>query len=264
MKTLKILLRFCLLWLPFCGLAQDPQFSQFYLSSLDINPANTGRMEVRARITALYRTQWNTILGTKSYQSAYAAYESQISCLPDGFFAIGVVGKYDRVGDIKLTRKYGHLSLAYHHELDKRGKYLSAGFQLGIISSRFQLNQLQFDEQFDGVGFNASLPTFEDLLAIGNNVMDLNIGLSYYQTKRLTLGAALYHVTQPNNTFFDNTDFRVGLGLGLHASFLSPDSPFGLRVLYRRQSLVEGGRERRAYHLLEKSHIYKVWQSSKA
>lgn len=228
-----------LLLFPISPWAQDPHFSQFHLATLDVNAANTGRVDSRSRLTAIYRTQWNTVLGAQAYQSAYAAFESQISCLDKHFFAIGITGKLDWVGDIKLTRSYGYGSLAYHHSLSKN-QFLSAGFQLGLIDFSLQPERLQFDEQFDGIGFNGNLPSFEDGNAFRKTVMDFNIGLTYYDTERkFTLGMALYHVLQPNYSFFDNEDYRLGMGLGLHGDIFNKSGTLGFRFLFRKQSLIK-------------------------
>lgn len=218
--------------------AQDPHFSLFNLASLDVNPANTGRLDTRARLTTIYRSQWNTVLGSKAYQSAYAAFESQISCLDNRFFAIGIVGKYDRVGSIKLTRSYGYGSFAYHHGLS-RNQFLSAGFQLGLIDFRLQSGGLQFDEQFDGIGFNGSLPSFEEGAAFGNTVMDFNLGVSYYDTQRnFTLGLALVHILQPEYSFLEGSN-KLEMGLAVHGElFFNDNATFGVRGLFRKQSLI--------------------------
>ena len=47
--------------------AQDPHFSQFYLSPLQLNPALTGVMNEDIRASLLHRSQWRTVSAPFSY-----------------------------------------------------------------------------------------------------------------------------------------------------------------------------------------------------
>src|ERR1041384_4197256 len=172
--------------------AQDPSFSQFYASPLNINPALTANINEKWRVISNYRNQWSGVgepytTGTVSFDSKI--FQDVVGDYVDENTRVGVGGMlmYDQTlggafkstyasfnvtGNIALVKKEGyemngarirHIS---HIKMDESAEQ-RLGVGLGVIYGHKSLDfsKLTFGEQFSGTGFNTNLPTGETALA---------------------------------------------------------------------------------------------------
>src|SRR5689334_14215292 len=84
--------------------AQDPNFSQFFVSPLTLNPAMTGKFVGDFRIAGNYRDQWPAI--SKAYVTTTASFDmpilrSKISDLDT--WGVGVMAMADKTANGVLT-----------------------------------------------------------------------------------------------------------------------------------------------------------------
>src|SRR3982751_3598055 len=80
--------------------AQDPNFSQFFVSPLTLNPALTGKFDGIYRIAGNYRNQWPTF--NNAFTTATISFDAGIlkDRLPDiDQFGIGLLGFTDKSGN---------------------------------------------------------------------------------------------------------------------------------------------------------------------
>src|SRR5215213_931592 len=118
----KFFFTFLILIATLFGKAQDPNFSQFFVSPLTLNPALTGKFDGVIRVAGNYRNQWPTI------NNAFTTYTASIdgsilkNRIPENDqFGMGVMAFSDKSGNGVLQNNYLALSTAYHKSLDEDG-----------------------------------------------------------------------------------------------------------------------------------------------
>ena len=179
--------------------AQDIHYSQFGRSPLNINPALTGLFKGDVRFIGNYRSQWNKV------PVNYMTFSGGID---QSLFSAAVYLNHDEAGDLNLSNTNINLSGSFTRRLATK-HYLTAGIQLGGTQRRFDISKLQVDSQYDGDGFNASLPTGENTLNANVFYADLGGGVNYrFQNMdnrmKLDFGAAIFHANRPDQSFFKN------------------------------------------------------------
>jgi type IX secretion system PorP/SprF family membrane protein len=156
---------FCLAFAHFIA-AQDIHSSLNPLSP-QLNPALTGllRGEYTRRLQASHRNQWASVMRDGAYSTTQGSYEQAIFVGYDDFVGLSVSGFYDQAGKMPLRQSQMNLTGSYIKNLGNfgRGKsiFVSAGGQLGMAWRRFDFSKISWSEQFNGAGYNLSLPTGE-------------------------------------------------------------------------------------------------------
>ena len=201
------LLLSCLLCAHFAE-AQDPHFSQFFASPLNLNPALTGKFDGQFRLAANHRDQWPSI--PKAYVTTSASVDFGIlkNNIPDGdVWGIGFSGLSDQSADAALKLNYGSMSMSYHKALDEDGfNTLGAGFQVTYASALLDISKLTFEDQLTQNGFTGATA---EVLNNGDNqnYLDVNAGVLYSGSSNgydnYYLGASIYHINQPSLSFID-------------------------------------------------------------
>lgn len=135
-----------------------------------------------------------------------------------GIIAGGLNFYNDKVGNLPLTTNKLNLNLAYHLILDR-----TSTIGLGIYSGFGQRTLLPTDgnwgNQYDGVDYNAALPSNEVFSSNQFSYFDAGTGIVYkYESqpgrgngKMMTGGLAFYHVNSPNYSFINNQDEKLPL-----------------------------------------------------
>lgn len=221
---MKYLLTFTLSLLCFAGFNQDLHFSQFYNSPLTINPALAGQKDAEYRANLNYRGQWQTIDGSRGIATFAASADARI--LQES------VPKYDKLGvglqlfhDSAGEGYYNTTSVAptvsYHKALGWSHK-LSVGLQPGFSNVGIDFSQLEFENQYIGIGFDRSLPTGENFATNSVNHLDLGAGALYaYRDRSETwnafVGGALFHLNKPDINFIDGTVYERPVRAAINA-----------------------------------------------
>jgi type IX secretion system PorP/SprF family membrane protein len=194
-------------------LAQDKHFTQFYAAPLTLNPALTGAFEGTYRVGTIYRDQWRSVLDEPIKTFGVAGdfrFKPFKRAIKQDAFGLGLQFTNDRVSVLDFNTTQIAVSLAYHKALDADNKqFLSAGIQLGVTQRTVNYASLNFQDEFDGFsGYN--LGTGETFPENNFSFSDINVGLNYTNKfgKNSTFfgGLAMHHITQPNISFFNNTD----------------------------------------------------------
>lgn len=190
--------------------AQDPEFSQFYANQLYLNPAFAGT-KICPRISFNYRNQWNGQQGGISTSSF--SYDQYSNALKGG---IGMVAMRDNVTNSLLVNNQFSLIYAYHLKLSR--KYtLNFGMQASIVNKSIDLSRFQFGDQlsFNQLSLGA---TSESMLNDSKTYADFSAGLLFYGDN-LFAGLSVFHVTQPDESFFENNVNQLPLRLSLHGGY---------------------------------------------
>lgn len=229
--------------------AQDIHFSQFYVSNLTLNPATTGVMPCKMRVSAIYRNQWISAVG------AGAAFNT---------FGLGVEGKFavgnydyagaglsvwaDRAGASEFTSIQASLSGSYLKKIGGRRAnehYLVAGGQIGFIQRSIKTQALRWGAQWDGSAFSSSLGSSEDIGPGANTrpKFDMSAGLMWFSSldkdnkSNFYAGIGFQHLTKVDVSLLPITTNNISSG----------DNPF--EQLYTRFSIHAGGEARLARRL---------------
>jgi len=194
--------------------AQGIHFSQYYNAPMLLNPANTALMpDNDYRAGANYRQQWNSVPVPYRTMSAYADFQALRSEQADNWLGLGLAFFNDKAGngDLSLSRFEGFA--AYHLQLSS-ASMLSAGLSAGYAQRSVNYDKLTFDSQWDGVTFNNTLPSNEPVGIMRTRFLDAGAGLNFAwfpsSAVYIKAGAAVAHVNQPKETFYNGTN-RLGM-----------------------------------------------------
>jgi type IX secretion system PorP/SprF family membrane protein len=213
--------------------AQDIHFSQFYFSPMNLNPALTGVFPQDIRISGIYRKQWQSV--PVPYMTFSGAYDTKIfnKISENGFFGAGIIFNYDKQGygsfggpELKLAQLT--LSGSYTQRLNDNN-LLTAGVQVGTINRAFSVNGLQFENQYNGDIFNPGLPSREDFDRTSITFLDYSTGLNWHlQTDAglsLNAGVGLFHLTQPKQNFYNQSEARLSMRYAVNVMGKAPLNP---------------------------------------
>jgi type IX secretion system PorP/SprF family membrane protein len=187
--------------------AQDLHYSQFYNAHVNINPGLTSIFNGDVRLAANYKNQWPSI--PVPYNTVTGAYDMKIyrkKSFTD-FFGAGLVFNYDQAGDAKLSLATLGLNGSYTKPVSK-SSFLTFGAQLAFSRRAFSLDDLQFDEQWDGVQFVSSRAVTEAFDRTAVFIPDLSIGGNYRWQKsartKADIGIGAFHINRPRNPFYSD------------------------------------------------------------
>lgn len=184
--------------------AQDIHFSNYYMSPLSLNPANTGNYSGNWRLMNNYRQQGDNL--TNSYTTASLAFDHPVYFRNEKA-SLGLLYIYDNSANNTLLVNKVYLSAGYFLKITSQS-YLHIGFQGGFVHKRYSLNGLTLPDQFDmsqGI-FNPQLSTQESFENQSLYYLDFNWGLIWSRktaTLNTEIGVAMFHFNQPEEVFFE-------------------------------------------------------------
>lgn len=206
MKLKNYLLAIWLILCAFLGVAQDPQFTQFYANTMYLNPAFTG-LTYEHRFAVALRNQWPGV--KRTYQTGMFSYDYNLSDLNSG---IGGFVMQDVAGTSRLIHTQGGLSYSYRFKVDKNSE-MRAGLQVAMNQKRLDYTKLIFNDQFIS-GANVS----QDALQIERvNYLDIGAG-AIYNTTNFWIGLAAKHLNQPNASLIANVE-PLPIYFNLHGGY---------------------------------------------
>ncbi|HNP24138.1 MAG TPA: PorP/SprF family type IX secretion system membrane protein [Panacibacter sp.] len=190
--------------------AQDPHFSQFFEAPLLRNPSLAGLFDGDIRIQGVYRSQWGSISAPYETGSFNLEYKQPIGKAND-FITTGLQVLYDRAGTTDFTTTNVYPAVNYHKALNAdQSKFLSLGFMGGYVQKRFDRSKMTTNSQYDGNGYNPSLPDGELFTVSNFHYWDGSFGMSYNsaingsETDHYFVGLAYHHFNRPLNSFYKN------------------------------------------------------------
>jgi type IX secretion system PorP/SprF family membrane protein len=208
---------------------QDPSFSQFFSSPLNINPALTGNINADWRMISNFRTQW---IGPASpYTTGTISYDRKVlqNKIPNvveekSTFGIGAMLMYDHAMAGIQKSTYGSLNLAYSLLLSDNTSEQRLGVGFGTIYGRryIDFERLNFEEQFTGYGFNTNLPTGEAALSNMKPYFSVSAGVTYSvktEKSNWDIGVAGFHLNKPRQTFLEDELQNLPIRKVLHVNY---------------------------------------------
>ena len=224
MKKIFFLIPVCFLLAVLNCFAQDIHFSQYYQSPLTLNPALTSAgCDMRGLMN--YKDQWGSV--ASPFRTVAVSYEMALlkKKWKNGYVGAGISDFNDKAGNSKMGMNQLNFSLSSIRKLDEKNNF-AAGLQGGFAQRHFSTDNLHWDNQFSGTGFDPAIPSGEIFSSTGISYGDLAAGLlwSYgkgemYSTAnddlKMNLGFSAFHVNSPKISFYGN-DVRLDPRLVFH------------------------------------------------
>lgn len=195
---------------------QDPNFSQFFVSPLTLNPALTGKFNGDFRLAGNYRDQWPEI--SKAYVTTtlsldFPVLRSRIS--ESDTWGIGFIAMSDKTANGILNANYLSFTTAYHKGLDENGYHsLGLGFQAIYSDKRLDGTKLNFLDELDANGgfTGVSMETIDNQI-LNVNHFSMGIGFLYNGTtdgvNNFYAGLSAYHLNKPDESFNNDIFYRI-------------------------------------------------------
>jgi type IX secretion system PorP/SprF family membrane protein len=229
--------------------AQDAVFSQYYASTIYLNPALASG-ERGLAFNSNYRTQWRS--ATIPYvTSQVSLIIPLISKFPKKrqLGGLGITAYNDRAGDGNFKTTGASLTFSRLFKLSNDGlQNVAIGVQGGFVQKSLDFTNLEWGEQFNPfVGFDASVSPSENTFRPNVTYPDFTAGAMYYFNPEKSYlftgmsgysGLVLSHITRPNESIVDGLTSRVPLlfkyhgGVEVHVSDRINVSP---NILYMSQ-----------------------------
>ncbi len=189
---------------------QDKLFTQAFAHPVDLNPAFSGQVDGRYRVTIAYRDQWRSILESPfTTMGVYGDIKINLKHQQGDYFGAGFAFITDRTAIYNVNQNVITLYGSYHKSLSKGNKqYLSGGLSMGIAQRNLNYEKIYFNDQFNGLD-QYSLPTAEILPSNNFAYADLGLGISYTSAwsrfSHMSIGVAVDHLPGSSVSFYTHS-----------------------------------------------------------
>ena len=209
--------------------AQDPNFSQFFVSPLTLNPALTGKFDGDFRIAGNYRDQWPAI--SKAFVTSTVSFDAPIlrNKISDlDTWGVGVIAMTDKTANGILSTNLLSVSTSYHKGIDEDGlNSIGLGFQGTYNTKRLDGTKLNFEDELDQFGgwTNPSGETINDR-QINLSYFDFSVGALFNGStdgyNNYYLGVSGYHINKPKESFTGDIFYTLAPRITAHAGGAFP------------------------------------------
>lgn len=253
------------------SLGQDIHFSQLSNTPLLLSPAGAGASPADFRASLHYRNQWANMGSPFTTYAMALDGRIQKRTWRNKHFGIGGVLYTDRAGDLAMKTLNGNLQFSYHQKLNQKN-YFSGGLQAGFVQHSIDPGMAQWDNQYDGTGFNGSYSSGETFAFQPFSTFDASAGIMWtYSNKNGTLssnnakviqiGLAAHHLNKPKLSFLNLPEekyyhryvFHGNATLGISNTSWAIQPAFVYQRKGKEQELVLGTLIK--YLITEKSHV---------
>lgn len=245
--TMKKIILTGIIILPFLGKAQDIHFSQFNETPVLINPAMSCTA-FDTRVIANYKNQWASV--TSPFQTYGISIERALKHLKlkKAYTGMSLSIYKDKAGDAGLGSLLVNLGF---NTVVKTGQYskLSAGIGGGVNYRTINPSKLQWESQYNGSNYDASIASGESVPKSSFVQGDLVGGLAYHYARseryisaqdgtKADIGVSVFHYNMPKYSFVNSGDKQF-VKFAVHGNFDIGIKNTGIAivpsVLYMRQ-----------------------------
>lgn len=182
------------------GMSQDWHFSQFNEAPILINCANAGSYSGDYRANINYKNQWASI--GNPYKTMAASFDLPVLRNYNGYkmTGVGISILSDKAGKSEYGFTQVNLSGSHSVTVNKfQDLAIGLGFGYGQVSANF--NGLRWDNQYDGINYDPTLPTGEGNFYPKSNYFDISAGfLARFFSRDLhetQIGISVSHLNRP-------------------------------------------------------------------
>ncbi len=232
--------------------AQDIHFSQFNNSPLNLNPGLIGAFNGDYRFVANQRTQWSSV--TAPYSTF--GLSADANNILNSNIGAGLSVYNDKAGDSDFSTLQIGIGGSYTIRLDSSHS-IKIGAQPVFTQRSINYDELQFDNQYNGSFYDATLGNGENFGNTGGTYFNLHGGVSWNykiaQRKEVSAGFAMHNLLTPQQSFFsENIPLHQRFTLHTNALFAVSDKIDVLpSILFQKQhnyqEVIVGGQGK--YHL---------------
>lgn len=249
-------------WYGTLAYAQDIHFSHVNRQPIYQNPANSGLFDGDFRFTANYKDQWRQV--SVPFSTVAIAMDSKWKQRGLNY---SILFFHDQVGDGKFQTMELMGALGKTIQLDADSVHtISAAIQIGLNYRQLDDTKFYYDNQFNGVYFDPTLPSNELLNNVSKSNLNTSAGLVYQWNKskdeKLTAGLSAHNLNRPDQSFYGaplQRDVRLSL-FGIYDYRINydlaviPGLSFNLQGKYRE--LLPGAQVR--YYLTDRLGEYRT------
>ncbi len=208
-----IILTTGLLLLQLSTKAQDPVFTQAFLSPIYLNPAATGAGEHDLRISGIYRRQWWTVPSQMNYMAM-----SVDKFFPAISSGIGLLATSSSEGYLKksgIYASYAYTVCAGTESVAANGGqprwFWTGGLQFGLAQRRIDYSKLVFADELDINGVIPGSVSAADLAVNSGKLFpDFAAGTFFNynltENSRLLAGFSAHHINRPDESLVSTSD----------------------------------------------------------
>lgn len=202
--------------------AQDPNFSQYFMSPMTTNPASIGKGISDMRVMMNRKNQW---WGSNdaAFTITTVSFEKQLTSakLGEDQLGVGVMMLSDASNNGLLKNTYFSTGAAFNKKV---GEYSTLGVGINFTyANRFlDVSKLQMQSQFGSMGFNSSNATNELIQITNAKYFDANGGIKYSlnePTWGYSVGAAIFHSAKPRISTYNNSSYSLDQRINLQGSY---------------------------------------------
>lgn len=136
----------------------------------------------------------------------------------------------DQIRKINLNQNYLAFSTSVDVPVDDKlsGATLKFGYQVGLLNRVIKKENFNFADEFNGAGFNYN--TTSELPSAGGSKLAVDIGSigALLGTKHYFLGAALHHISEPNQSLWEGNDL-LRRRSSIHGSYIFTEKSSSFR-----------------------------------
>lgn len=230
--------------------SQDYHYAQFDANPGYLNPALTGERISEYKgimVNFNYRDQMARYTNSPG---SYRSFASGLDAILNSRFSIGEFINNNNSSDgtfntlnFLLAGSYKLINVVKENE---RQQNLSVGLQMGFLNKSIHPQNSTYDTQYTGTslnGFDRNISSGETFVKESYFKFDMNFGVYYRTTlinKRLSLfgGAAIYHLTKPNESFigqYSSTPLKFNLHGGSKYK-INEELSMMAQILYMNQA----------------------------
>jgi len=199
--------------------SQDLHFSIPSRACLQINPALTGSHPGDYRVMTAYKSQWASI--GNPYQTIYGSYDMKLLQRNEGKNRMGSGISFfsDQAGKTSMGITQLNLHCAYQYQIAAK-QFLAAGMQVGFVQQSVNFEGIKWDNQYDGVGYDPSLPSGENSLLDNSTYLNAGAGVTweYIHSNKIKgkLGVAAFHLTMANSSYYAGGTDKQKIRMVIH------------------------------------------------
>jgi type IX secretion system PorP/SprF family membrane protein len=183
----------------FSAKAQDPYFSQYFMSPMTSNPSLTGKGITDTRVLTNFRSEvWGS--GITAFKTNSFSIEKRIATkkLPDDELAVGLTILSDDGSTGVLKKNYISFVTAFNKRLSKNS-FFGAGIAFNYSNLMFDRTRFQDQSQFGSFGFQSRVTSSDPLAVANTSYLNTDAGINYSfedDNWGLNFGFATFHVAK--------------------------------------------------------------------
>ncbi|MBN9381975.1 MAG: PorP/SprF family type IX secretion system membrane protein [Chitinophagaceae bacterium] len=195
------------------GAAQDPAFSQPYLSPIYLNPAATGAGENDLRVSLVHRRQWLTIPSQFNYTALsidkfFPSIKGGLGLMATDF-SEGYLRRTGIYGSYSYTICSGEPNIARND--DVQTWFVTGGIQFGMVQRRIDYSKLLFADQINENGIIPGSVSAADPPVFNKKWYPDFSGGVYFSHEvagkgNLLIGASARHINRPDESLTSTSD----------------------------------------------------------